>query len=170
MKNKCRYLWLLLPVPVIYYFWPEPALDENAVINKIVVLKSQRKMQVYQDELLLKTYTISLGGSPVGDKAYEGDRRTPEGKYIINAKNPNSVCYKNLGISYPAESDLAAAKKLGKAPGGDIKIHGMYNGRGWIGKFHRWFDWTAGCIAVTDAEMDEIYFHTATGTPIEIKP
>jgi len=119
---------------------------------------------------IVKTYKISLGKVPKGAKEFEGDKKTPEGLYIINDKNPNSKCHKNLGISYPNEQDIEHAKKMGKSPGGLIKIHGMLNGYGWLGRFHLFRDWTAGCIAVTDKEMDELYENVKIGTPIEIKP
>lgn len=127
-------------------------------------------MQAYANEQLVKTYSISLGGSPVGDKQYEGDNRTPEGIYKINDKNPNSGYHKNLGISYPDSTDLQQAIALGKPAGGDIKIHGLRNGTGIISKFHRWHDWTKGCMAVTNAEIDELYSAVPIGTVIEIKP
>jgi murein L,D-transpeptidase YafK len=162
---------LMLVVAVaIYYYYPEKKLPAGSIINKIVVEKSKREMSVFGNDKLLKTYKISLGHCPAGNKEYEGDNKTPEGSYIINDKNPNSVCHKNLGISYPNEQDLAEAKKKGKPAGGQIKIHGLLNGKGYIGKFHRWKDWTNGCIGVTDEEIDELYQHTPIGTPIVIKP
>ena len=127
-------------------------------------------MNVYAGNTLLKTYSISLGKNPVGDKAFEGDNKTPEGAYMINDKNPNSVCYKNLGISYPDKSDIKYSKNLAKKTGGDIKIHGLPDGQGYFGKFHRFKDWTNGCIAVTNDEMDELYSAVDIGTPIIIKP
>lgn len=90
--------------------------------------------------------------------------------YFINDKNPHSGYHKNLGISYPDQDDIARAKQLGKPPGGDVKIHGLRNKTGSISKFHRWYDWTLGCIAVTDEEIDELYGAVQVGTPIEIKP
>ncbi len=174
MKRKIKrislFLLFLFIATLAYYFYPEDNLPENSVINKIVVEKSKRQMFVYQDDVLLKTYKISLGFNPVGDKKEEGDGRTPEGNYIINDKNSNSTCYKNLGISYPNDTDIAESKKLGVNPGGNIKIHGLLNGNGFWGKFHRWFDWTQGCIGVTNQEIDEIYSHTPIGTVIQIKP
>ena len=154
----------------IYYFYPEKKLSPNVSIDKMVVLKSERKLQVFSDGQLLKTYTISLGRNPVGDKEFEGDKKTPEGFYTINDKNPNSGFYKNLGISYPNQDDIERAKEIGKPAGGDIKIHGIRNGIGIIGKFQRFSDWTAGCIALTNSEMEDIYEHTPVGTPIEIRP
>jgi murein L,D-transpeptidase YafK len=155
---------------IIYYVYPEKKLPSGVTIDKMVVFKSKRELLVYSKGRLVKTYTISLAKNPVGHKQYEGDYRTPEGYYTINSKNPKSVCYKNLGISYPDKEDISAAKNLGKTPGGNIKIHGILNGFGFIGKFHRWGAWTAGCIALTNEEMDELYYHTPVGTPIEIKP
>jgi murein L,D-transpeptidase YafK len=161
---------ILLLSAATYYFYPGKKLPVDAVIDKIVVTKSERKLSVYSNGVLLKTYKVSLGGHPIGAKEFEGDKKTPEGVYHIYQKNPQSTCYKNLGISYPNADDLERCKQTGQRPGGNIKIHGMLNGQGYWGKFHRFRDWTAGCIAVTDEEMDELYEHTPVGTPIEIKP
>ncbi|RYZ41357.1 MAG: hypothetical protein EOP49_28975 [Sphingobacteriales bacterium] len=140
----------------------------NGDIDSIAVWKGERKLMVYKDRVLLKTYRVALGRAPVGDKQMEGDFRTPEGLYKIDAKNPHSGYHKNLGISYPNNADRAAARALGKSPGGDIKIHGLPNGRPDIGKLHRLKDWTFGCIALTNEEVDELYQHTRVGTPILI--
>lgn len=145
-------------------------LDRSLTVDKIVVEKSKRRLSLYSGETLLKTYPISLGQQPVGHKVFEGDKRTPEGQYIIHDKNPHSGYYKNLGISYPNKHDIAHAKEIGKAPGGHIKIHGLKNGWGWIGKIHLLKDWTAGCIALTNEEVEELYQTVPIGTPIEIKP
>ena len=171
MRKVFRYILfgLLLGV-IVYYFYPDKKLPENVTIDKIVVLKSKRELQAYSNGQLIKTYTVSLGGNPIGDKEFEGDKRTPEGLYMINDKNPNSGYFKNLGISYPNSEDIVEANKINKPPGGEIKIHGLRNGLGIIGKFQRWMDWTLGCIALTNAELDELYNHTSIGTPIEIKP
>lgn len=153
-----------------YYFYPEDKLSKNAQVDSIVVYKSKRELLLYSKGKLLKTYKIALGRKPIGAKAFEGDRKTPEGMYYINDKNPNSGWHKNLGISYPNAADRKRAKQLGKATGGDIKIHGLQNKRGFVSKFHRWKDWTLGCIAVTDDEVDELYRAVKIGTPIEIMP
>jgi murein L,D-transpeptidase YafK len=153
-----------------YYFYPEARLPAGVKIDNIVVCKSKRQMQVYAKGELLKTYRISIGLQPKGDKEYKGDNKTPEGIYFINDKNPNSICHKNLGISYPSHADTEAAKRLGRSAGGDIKIHGLFNGFGFVSKFHRWFGFTYGCIMVTDEEIDELYASVKTGTRIEIKP
>ena len=171
MRKFILYLLSLLIIATItYYFFPEKPFPPNSIITKLVVYKSKRQLLVFSGDKLLKTYTISLGHQPIGNKEYEGDNRTPEGYYLINSKNPNSTCYKNLGISYPNEKDLKEANKKGISAGGDIKVHGLKNGQNLIGKFHRFIDWTNGCIGVTNKEMDELYFHVAIGTPIIIYP
>ncbi len=171
MRKKIPVLAVLLLVSFILFYWHYSApLPEGQEIEKLVVLKSERKMQAFAGGKLVKTYKIALGRNPVGDKQFEGDRKTPEGLYTINDKNPNSGYHKNLGISYPNAQDIAEARQLGKPTGGDIKIHGMRNGASYLGFFHRLTDWTHGCIAVTDAEVDELYAHTPIGTPIEILP
>jgi murein L,D-transpeptidase YafK len=154
----------------VYYFYPEGKLPANVQIDKLVVIKSKRQMMAYSNGEIVKTYTISLGKEPFGAKEYEGDKKTPEGIYTINDKNPNSGYHKNLGVSYPSQANIEHAKKLGKQPGGDIKIHGLRNGTGAIGKFHRWSDWTLGCIAVSDKEVDELYEAVQVGASIEIRP
>jgi murein L,D-transpeptidase YafK len=110
-----------------------------------------------------------LGFNPEGDKKWEGDGKTPEGLYRINDKNPNSHFHRNLGVSYPNENDLAEASALGKNVGKDIKIHGLGTLRRPLGKLHLWIDWTAGCIAVSNAEIEELYNAVAVGTPIFIE-
>ncbi len=155
---------------VIYYFFPEETLDTSKPIDKLIVLKSKRKLTVFSNGEKLKTYTISLGRQPKGKKQFEGDRKTPEGTYFIDSKNPKSKYHLNLGISYPNKSDISYATQQEKSPGGLIKIHGIRNGFGFIGKFHRFFDWTLGCIALTNQEVEELYYNVRIGTEIEIKP
>jgi murein L,D-transpeptidase YafK len=155
---------------VAYYCFSSEVLPKNAKIDKMLVLKSKRLLLVYSRGELLKTYSVSLGNQPIGAKKFEGDRKTPEGIYTIHAKNANSGYHKNLGVSYPNDTDIKMAKKLGKPTGGDIKVHGLKNGLGFIGKLHRWNDWTLGCIALTNSEIDELYEIVPIGTKIEIKP
>ncbi len=152
----------------VYYCYPERKLPPNTAIDRLKVYKSKRKMAAYSNGRLVKMYRIALGRNPIGHKVCEGDKRTPKGTYRIDGKNPNSGYHKNLGISYPNDSERAYAQSLCKLPGGDIKIHGLRNGSGAIGKFHRWKDWTMGCIAVTDSEMDERYEAVQLGAEIEI--
>jgi murein L,D-transpeptidase YafK len=125
---------------------------------------------LYRGEVLLKSYCVSLGSQPRGAKEVEGDGRTPEGSYFISNRNPHSGFHRALQISYPSASDTARARAIGKEPGGEIMIHGLRNGLGWLGRWHRLWDWTAGCVALTNAEMDELWRAVPTGTPVQIKP
>ncbi len=132
-------------------------------VTKIIVFKSARYMHLMHGTKVLKSYKIDLGFAPEGHKQVEGDGRTPEGLYYIDRRNPNSDFHLSLGISYPNRADRARAQKLGKSPGGDIFIHGRGNP---VQRLIR--DWTWGCIAVTNEEMEEIYAMVRVGTPIAI--
>lgn len=138
-------------------------------VTSIVVHKAQRKMYLLHHEKVLKSYDFELGFAPEGDKQFEGDGKTPEGTYLIDRRNPNSQFHLSLGISYPNEEDIAEARALGKNPGGDIFIHGQPNAlksrRGSKGD-----DWTWGCIAVINRDMEEIYAMVRNGTVITIRP
>ncbi len=155
---------------LIYDLYPGNKIPANAIVDKIVVLKSERKLLAYANGTILIAYKISLGKNPIGVKQYEGDKKTPEGIYYINNKTAISKFHKNLGISYPNENDLKNAKQIGNPAGGSIKIHGLQNGLGFIGRLQTLSDWTAGCIALTNEEVDDLYNHTPMGTVIEIKP
>jgi len=111
-----------------------------------------------------------LGKNPLGAKQEEGDMKTPEGVYKIDSRNPQSSFHLALHVSYPSDEDKQRAAAFGTSAGFDIMIHGIQNGSGWIGAFHRWKDWTAGCIAVTDEEIEELWRITPDGTTIEIRP
>ncbi len=154
----------------LYYFYPEQKLPAGTPIDRLVVFKSKRQLLAYSGGQLIKIYKIALGKQPIGKKECKDDNKTPEGIYIINDKNPNSNFHKNLGISYPKNEDILNSKRKGKPAGGDVKIHGLHNMAGFIGKLHRWVDWTAGCIAVTNDEIDELYNAVKVGTKIEINP
>jgi murein L,D-transpeptidase YafK len=145
-------------------------LPDDIIVDRIVVEKGQRKMTIFSKGHPVKTYSVSLGSEPTGAKKFEGDMRTPEGEYIIDSKNANSYFFRNLGISYPNSTDLKLAKSIGRSPGGDIKIHGMQSKYAFIGKFQRLSDWTNGCIALTNAEIEDLFNHVPIGTPITIKP
>jgi murein L,D-transpeptidase YafK len=138
--------------------------------DRVVIEKSARRMTLYRGSTKLHEYKIALGTEPFGAKSRQGDHRTPEGQYTILARNPQSHYYKSLRISYPNQEDLARARKLGVSPGGDIMIHGLPNGMGFVGKAHVFHDWTNGCIAITNEEMDEIWPLTPVGTRVEIRP
>ncbi len=169
--KKLRLLFIgTFVVLIAYYCFPQGKFPATVTIDNILVLKSKRQLLAYSNGQLIKTYKISLGRNPKRQKEYEGDKKTPEGKYTINEKNSKSDFYKNLGISYPNQADIERARKMKQPTGGSIKIHGLKNGFAFIGKFQRWIDWTAGCIALTNEEIDELYEHTPIGTQIEIKP
>lgn len=139
-------------------------------IDYIFVEKSKRVLIVYQGDKLIKTYKIALGPNTKGHKEKEGDCKTPKGIYSIAAKNPYSQYHKSLKLSYPNKKDQQHAAKLGCSPGGYIMIHGLGKSFSWLGKGHYLRDWTLGCIAVTNEEIDEIYSSVAVGTKIKIKP
>jgi murein L,D-transpeptidase YafK len=141
-----------------------------ATPDLIVVEKERRVLTLYAKRKPIKTYRIALGGNPIGHKEQEGDSRTPEGRYIIDAKNPRSSFHLSLHISYPNARDRAAARKKRVSPGGAIMIHGTPEGLAPLHAFDLFRDWTAGCIAVTNAEIEEIYRIVRIGTPIVIKP
>ena len=118
----------------------------------------------------MRTYRIAIGRNPVGAKRRQGDHKTPEGEYIVDAKKSESRFHLALHLSYPNLVDRERAQKAGVDPGGDIEIHGLENGLGWISGLQRHFDWTDGCIAVTDSEIDEIWKMVDVGTVVEIRP
>ena len=136
----------------------------------MVVLKHERTLQLLNHGQVFKTYKVALGGNPVGPKVQQGDHRTPEGAYVLDHRNVHSQFYKSIHISYPSVADRARAARLHVSPGGDIFLHALPNGYRWIGDRHRLKDWTDGCIAVTDEEMDEIWQLVPNGTLIEIRP
>jgi murein L,D-transpeptidase YafK len=145
-------------------------LPVDAQADAVLVLKSERKMQLLQNGQVLKTYRIALGQNATGHKTQEGDERTPEGRYTLDFRNPRSIAHRALHISYPNAADKAQAKARGVSPGGAVMVHGLPNKVSWIGPLHRLMDWTDGCIGVTNAEMDEIWRAVPVGTPIEIRP
>lgn len=141
-----------------------------APVDLIVVDKSRRVMTLWAGNKPFRTYRIALGGNPVGHKEQEGDSRTPEGRYIIDGKNPGSSFHLSLRISYPNKRDRATAATRGVSPGGQIMIHGTPEYLTMVQSTGLVRDWTAGCIAVSNAEVEEIYKKVRIGTPIVIKP
>jgi len=138
--------------------------------DKILIEKKERRLTLISKGKVLKTYQIALGGNPNGPKERHGDNKTPEGTYVIDSRNKNSRYHLSLHISYPNEKDKKRAKQLGVSPGGDIMIHGIKNGFSWAGDLHTEVDWTKGCIAVTDEEIEEIGRLAPNGTIVEIRP
>ncbi|MFN7710451.1 MAG: murein L,D-transpeptidase family protein [Holosporales bacterium] len=151
-------------------FIMNPSTSQIQTIDFILIEKSRRKMHVYHRDVLLKTYSIALGFNPQGAKERMGDGKTPEGIYAITVKNAQSAYHRSLGLSYPNAADAARAKKLGVNPGGHIMIHGLRNDLAWLGPVHTFMDWTQGCIAVSNPEIEEIFEATSIGTRVEIRP
>jgi murein L,D-transpeptidase YafK len=146
------------------------AFATNASLaDKIVIVKSTRTMTLLNGDKVLKTYKVALGTAPIGPKRVEGDHKTPEGNYVIDAKNAQSRFHLSLHISYPSAADQQRARKLGARPGGAIMIHGLPPSFAYLGALHRQTDWTDGCIAVSNAEIEEIWKLVPVGTRVEIR-
>ena len=168
MYRKCGILFTLF----LGLFPLQSVAEEIPHIDHILVQKSARKMFLQSGDKTVREYTIRLGREPVGAKEREGDNRTPEGNYTIVSHNPNSAYHLSLRISYPTAEQRAEADKNGYSAGGDIMIHGYPNkSPAFLFRFiHAWRDWTAGCIAVSNKEIEEIYEMVKDGTPIRIEP
>ena len=138
--------------------------------DSILVVKHAHTLTLLRDGQPIKQYSVALGRGGLGPKQQAGDNRVPEGIYRIVSRNPHSAFYRALRVGYPTQQQTAAAHARGIDPGGDIMIHGIRNGLGWVGPAHRIIDWTKGCIAVTDPEMDQVWNAVPDGTPIEIRP
>jgi murein L,D-transpeptidase YafK len=170
-SRKTRTVWLALLVLLCVPGWGQdrsPAATKKA--DRIVVVKSTRTMTLMSGGQVLKSYKVALGRQPIGAKQRTGDHKTPEGLYVVQFKVPNSRFHRGLYISYPNAADRKRARKMGVNPGGSIEIHGLGDKYDWIGAMHRQMDWTDGCIAVTNEEIDEIWPLVAAGTPVEIRP
>lgn len=166
-KKACIFCSVLLMAGLFYSAGlPGEASAAPAAADRVFVVKGRRMMLLMRDGDILKAYKIALGRQPSGRKLQAGDKRTPEGSYILDSRNPNSKFHLALHISYPNQADVVHARKLGVQPGGDIMIHGLSE----AGGLHRYQDWTDGCIAVTNPEIEEIWRLVPDGTPIEIKP
>lgn len=168
-----RILWL----PVYLALALGAAADERreplpagARADLVVVDKSERSLTLYRRGAALRSYRVALGPSPEGHKEREGDGKTPEGRYVIDWRNAKSSFHRSLHVSYPNARDRREARRRGVDPGGAIMVHGLPNGMAWLGSAHAASDWTLGCIAVTNEEIEEIWRVVADGTPIEIKP
>jgi murein L,D-transpeptidase YafK len=140
------------------------------VVDRILILKSERTMRLYSHDKLVKEYKVALGGNPVGPKQQQGDRKTPEGSYTINLRNQHSQFHLSLRVSYPNAQDREWARLHHVDPGGAIMIHGLPAASADLGEEHRKTDWTDGCIAVTNAEIEEIWAMVPLGAKVEIKP
>ena len=160
---------VILLASLVWAHWPEVPLDTQHPVTSVVVLKAERELILYSGDRPLKVYKVALGRNPIGQKEVAGDKKTPEGEYVISSHNPKSSCHLALHVSYPTPEQVAWAQKRELNPGGDIMIHGIIRGLGWVGKFHALMDWTAGCVAVTNEEIEEIYRAVPDGTKVRIR-
>jgi len=139
-------------------------------VDSVLILKKDHLLELLANGNVVRTYKVALGQGGLAPKRKQGDGLTPEGRYIIDARYASSHYHKALHVSYPNAEDRKRAARMGVSPGGEIMIHGLPNGRGAIGSVHRLYDWTLGCIAVTDEEIDEIWNQVPVRTPVEIRP
>lgn len=142
----------------------------HAEIDKVTVDKSKRRLYIVENDQVIHEFRIALGKRPIGHKVYEGDQRTPEGSYKLEHVMEDSQFYRSIHISYPNQDDIANAVRLKVNPGGNIKIHGQKNGEVKPSQFVQSFDWTDGCIALSNEDMDQLLALVTPGTPIEILP
>lgn len=150
--------------------WPAPSIGEGVEADLVIVRKSARVLELHAGNTLLKSYVVSLGDDPIGPKREEGDGRTPEGAYVLDYRKSDSSFHRALHISHPSASDTAHARASGLNPGGLIMVHGLPNGLGLLGRLHQFYDWTDGCVAVTNAEIEDIWSAVTDGTQIRIEP
>ena len=147
-----------------------PSLPETVRADSLVVEKAKHRLTLCAQGRAEKTYRVALGRGGLDAKHREGDLRVPEGRYRIDSRLARSAFHRALHVSYPDSADIVRAKQAGVAPGHSIMVHGIRNGVGWVGRFHRLVDWTAGCVAVTNAEIMELWRAVPDGTPILIRP
>jgi murein L,D-transpeptidase YafK len=160
----------LLAVGCLLLISPGQQAPTPTKADFVLILKKDHVMELLAGGKVIRTYKVAIGQGGLAPKEREGDARTPEGRYIIDSQNAASSYHKALHISYPNADDRQRAARLGVAPGGAVMIHGLPNDKGWLGPTHRLYDWTLGCIAVTDSEIDEIWNLVPVGTPVEIRP
>jgi murein L,D-transpeptidase YafK len=146
------------------------ASGEFPMADEVVVLKSERRLELRRDGEVMRSFPIALGGNPEGHKQQEGDQRTPEGRYFLDTRNPNSAFFLALRVSYPNGDDLRSARERGVDPGNNIMIHGLPNEPKHPSRQYLQSDWTDGCIAVSNAAMIDIWLSVRDGTPIHILP
>jgi murein L,D-transpeptidase YafK len=170
MKRVVAAAACLLTAAVLTWANVPPRPADPGTPDAVRIEKSARRLVLLRDSRAVKTYRVALGRAPSGAKEREGDLKTPEGRYVIDFHKWDSGYHRALHVSYPNADDRARAQREDLDPGGDIMIHGLRNGLGWIGRLHRGVDWTRGCIAVTNPEIEEIYGAVQDGTPVEIVP
>lgn len=157
-------------IPTLLLLATSLGQSSRIAVDRVLVIKHERILRLLNHGKVVKTYKVALGSEPVGPKRQQGDHRTPEGNYVLDSRNAHSQFYKSIHISYPNSEDKTRATAAHVSPGGDVYVHGLPNGYGAVGAAHRLRDWTDGCIAVTDSEIDEIWDLVKNGTPIEIRP
>jgi murein L,D-transpeptidase YafK len=162
--NNMRLAYIILIILI-----PSYALTIDKA-DLVVVKKSESLLYLKKNGKTLKKYKVSFGANPKGHKVKEGEERTPEGRYHLDYKKADSSFYKAIHISYPNEQDIKRARDLGVDPGGLIMVHGQKNGFGWLSFITQLFNWTDGCIALTNEDMDEVWESVDMGIPIDIKP
>lgn len=162
----------VLAAALLFFVLPSASRAEWDIpkADMVVIIKGKKQMLLIKDSEVMVSYKVSLGGDPNGKKLRQGDKKTPEGLYFIKGRNQKSKYHLALHISYPNGSDMERARTLGLKPGGDIMIHGLSEELSWLGRFHSVLDWTDGCIAVTNEEMEELWQLVPDGTPVEIIP
>lgn len=180
-KNKLlKWSRLLLSVAVMFLalvYGPVAILSRptlpvigDVLADRILIEKSVRRLTLFQGSEIIASYPVSFGRGGLAPKRREGDKLTPEGEYTISGRNPRSAYFLALRISYPDDADRKRAEERGVSPGSDIMIHGLRNGFGWFGVFHRTVNWTQGCIALTNAEMRQLWRSVPDGVVVEIRP
>lgn len=168
--NMFLLMFLIVIVSLVHLALAKEILRPDVHADYIVVEKAIRRMMLFSHDKVIRSYRIALGINPRGPKLVEGDHKTPEGRYLIDSRNENSGYHLSLHISYPNDIDREIAALAGVTSGGNIMIHGTSDAVEWMGKYHVMHDWTDGCIAVTNQEMEEIWRLVPDGTVIEIKP
>lgn len=164
------FLLLVLLVYLADNAFPTLFVRDLGPVDRVVVLKAERRLLLYAGDERVASYRVALGADPTGHKTFRGDSRTPEGTYTLDYRNEDSQFHRSIHVSYPNEADLAEAVQADVPPGGNVMIHGLPNGKGWMGSLYNLRDWTDGCIAVSNRQMEEIWRAVPDGTPIEIKP
>lgn len=154
---------------ILLLFISQIALAEPSV-TRVRVLKNDHKLQLLDGENLLREFHVVFGANPKGHKMQEGDERTPEGTYTLDYKKTDSAFYRAIHISYPNAKDTASAQSRGVKPGGQVMIHGQKNGLGWLSFISQHFNWTNGCVAMSNEDMAIVWAQVKEGTPIEILP
>jgi murein L,D-transpeptidase YafK len=150
--------------------WPREPLAAGVRADRIVVEKAAHRLTLLRQGAPLRVYRIALGRQPQGAKRREGDKRTPEGIYRIDGRRPDSAFHRALHVSYPSRADVEQARRQGVAPGGAIMVHGVPRGAAWLGRLQGFADWTAGCMAMANPDVEEVYRVVPDGTAIEIRP